>query len=93
MGRIYQASVRQMTNPSLVNVRYLSEICGRRRTPVAPSTPVAIKPVYTVGHINTRLHDCGASKQVFGFEIDNGVHSMLRAKVDGRVKHLCNPFA
>jgi hypothetical protein len=82
MGRIDQASeLRQMTRPPLVNARYLGTICGRQRSPlVAPSTPVAIKPVHTVGHIDTRLHERGTSKPVFSFKIDNGVHTILRAQ-------------
>ena len=62
------------------SARY-DRICGRQRSPlVAPSTPVAIKPVHTVGHIDTRLHECGTSKPIFSFKIDNGVHTILRAE-------------
>jgi len=82
MERIDQASkLRQVASPPLVHARCSDAIDrGEGFRLVTPSTPVAIKRVHAVGHVDSRIHKCGSGEPVFGLKIEDGGHTLDRAR-------------
>lgn len=82
VGRIDQASeLRQVLSPPAVNAGHLDAIYERQgfRGLLTPATPVAIKRIHAVAHIDSRIHKCGAGQPVFVLEINDGGRTADRA--------------
>jgi hypothetical protein len=82
VARIDEApELRQVASPPLVHACHTSAIDrGLGVCLVSPPSPIAIKRVHTVGHIDARIHKCDSGHAVFGLKIDPAGHTLRQAR-------------
>ena len=75
--------LRQVRSPPLIHARYSSPIGrGHSFRHVTSSSPVAIKRVHAVRHLDSRIHKSGSGQTVFGLKIDAGSHTLCLGRFE-----------